>query len=761
MGNQTTESLERPRNIVLIILLAVFILLSAFQKQRWDTDIFWALKSGQWIIENLEVPKSDPFSYTFEGEPWIDFTWGFQVIAYLFYTYLGGWHGIFFLQLAITSLSFFLIYKNLKLLSSGRVWLCIILVYLVFATSLGRFFIRPHLFAYLFVSLYLFLMGIYETRGKYIWSLLALQILWVNIHSSFMLGILIVWAYTIGALIDCIRDKGLSFEIPPKLKPLIYVSILLPIVSVVNPYGWKLAVFPFVHQGGENVEALRHILEWKRATLKELVFYLYPLPINFFTFKVLLFGAAAAIFMNRRLLKTRDVILLAGAFYMAATHVRWVALFAYFAAPILASNTARYLNESGREPVTLKKSVWMLNIFLAVFLITDYSYVKDRAQYGAGIKRGVYPEGTVSFIKSEDIEGNIYNEYVFGGYLIHNDIKVFIDGRTPTVYSPYFFWTMRLVNEPERWKRLVEEHDIKVALVMINDEFCKKLWKDERWVPVSFDDVSVLYLRDVGENNRTISRWGFESLNPCGGSARYELGEDEDTLKKMRAELKRALGHLSDSGLEGRVSRPHRLLGLVDTELDYLFEAVEELGRALEARDEPFIHYDLALALGKLKNYDEAVASFRNAVKMKRGFSKGYLGLGLTYHDMKDHESAVKYLEKYINMTGDESEQSAYKTLGLSCFELRRFDCAARYLRRAAFTTVDQQELANIYYYTGNALFELGDYKGGTIYYSKAIELEPEYKGVLKSLSESLEEMGRTDEAAAISDIIGKGEDKI
>ena len=78
---------------IFLAALGALILVISFQKQHWDSDILWALKSGEWILERLEVPTTDPFSYTFGGKPWVDFTWGFQVLARLFYDYLGGWTG--------------------------------------------------------------------------------------------------------------------------------------------------------------------------------------------------------------------------------------------------------------------------------------------------------------------------------------------------------------------------------------------------------------------------------------------------------------------------------------------------------------------------------------------------------------------------------------------------------------------------------------------------------------------------------------------
>ncbi len=488
-------------------------------------------------------------------------------------------------------------------------------------------------------------------------------------------------------------------------------------------------------------------MEWSRVPLQELLFYLYPVPLNMFAFKILLISAALSLVANFKRVNVRDVLLISAAFYMAATHIRWVPLFAYFAAPVVALNASRYLESSGRESPYLNMGFRLFNIFLVAFLTLNFLYVKDRTLYGVGLKSGVYPEGTVSFMKKENIGGNLYNEYVFGGYLIHNGFKVFIDGRTPTVYSPYFFWKTRLIETPARWKRLAEEYGINASLVKLNNKFCEAVWKDGEWVPVMFDDVSALYLRDVEENASTISKWGFE-LNPCSNAPRYELPGEQTELKRMREELGKVIIYYAGAGLSTKIARPHRLLGLVDMELgdEYLEEAATEFARSLEIIEDTRTRYDLGLALGKLKRYEEAVIAFEKTLKM----AKGHLGIGLTYHDMGDHAMAVEYLEKYVVLADDETEYLGYRALGLSCFELGRFECAARNLKRAAFITDVKKELAEIYYHTGNSFVELGDFNMGSFYYRKAIEAEPEYRGVLSALYDSFKEQGRPGPARAV-----------
>ncbi|MBI5598184.1 MAG: tetratricopeptide repeat protein [Deltaproteobacteria bacterium] len=755
MGNRDAGRARRNLDFILLALLGVLLFLAAFQRQRWDSDIFWALKSGEWIFKNLAVPITDPFSHTAYGSPWIDFTWGFQVIARFFYAGLGGWYGLFFLQLTVTALTVFFLYLNLRLLcGGGKSWMVVPLLYLAFTASHGRFFIRPHLFEYLFVSVYLYILNLWEKNpsSRSIFILLPLQVLWVNVHSSFILGIFIAGAYVLSRFVEDVRKNGFRSDISAGLKIIAMVAFLLPAVSLVNPYGFRLVEFPFVHFTGENADALRYIDEWTMPGFKDLLFYFNPFALDVFAFKLLLSAALVSFVLNRRGLKPGGVLLFSAALYMAIMHNRWVQLFPWFVAPVIAAQAAAYPEgrTTGGGGKALRVAAILSAAFFAAALLYGFS-AKGRENLGVGLKKGVYPEGTVSFINREGVRGNIYNEYIFGGYLVYNDIRVFIDGRTPTVYSPYLFWTARVAEASGRWPRLVEDYGIDMALVKTRHDFCGKLREDKNWAPVMFDDVSVLYLKRGGRQDGIIEKWGLESLDPCDNESRYKLPEDTDGLKKMRDEAKRVAGYFSSGDMAGRVARPLRMLGLVDTGLggEYLPMAVEELGRAVEINDDPYTRYDLGVALGKLKRYDEAVESFKKAASA--GFGKGYLGMGVEYYDMKDYKGAADMLEKYVEMAGDMSEREALSALGFSCFELKRFDCAGRNLKRAAFVTDDPKELGRIYYHIGNADLETGAYTEAAFHYARAIEVEPQYAGVLKALAEDLKKGGKTEAAQSVS----------
>ena len=749
----TTHRFEKDYRTLYALLLFIFcilVFLGAYQKQHWDTDIFWALKSGEWIMGNMDVPRLDPFSYTFPDKEWIDFTWGFQAVAHLFYTKLGGWTGLFILQVTLTFATFYLIFKNIALLSSRRLWFTLALVFLVYANARVRYIIRPQLFAYFFIVLYFYILTLFMKgegkQNRYLLILLPLHILWVNLHSSFILGIFIVGAYGAGEFIEERVSNGIFSRPSAKTIWLIIAGLLLPIVSLINPYGYKLAFFPLIHMGGENADALKHIGEWTPIRLKEMLFYIYPYPLHHFAAKVIFYGTVIGFVLNRRRLKLRDFIMIIPVAYMAISHIRWLVVFVLFAAPILAANLSGYMDRTERLGGKKVSISMVVSIVVALLFIYEYAFVYDRANVGLGLKKGYYPEGTVKFLKDNRLRGNIFNSYIFGGYLIYHypENKVFIDGRTPTVYSPYHFWTARLVSEEKSWKRLQEDHGIDMALVAITQSMCADLLKDSEWVPVNFDDASVLFLKDVESNGEAISRWGFHHVDPCDTGERYTLPEAPEKLALMKAELNDYDPEWVDS------SRFHRLKGLIGMEQggkEKLEEALSELELAMDITYDPLVFYDVGLVLIKLQRYGEALTAFEKTIGFDKKFDRGYYGMGLSHYYNSDFENAYKYFRKHLDLAGDKSEELTYKLLGLSAFNIREYERAAIYLKRAAFLNDEPKTLANIYYFLANSHLETGELAKSTTYYQKAISLEPEYRLVIRALASDFKAQGRKEDS--------------
>ncbi len=63
--------------LVLLMLGATFALGC---QELYDSDIWWHVRSGQWIWEHRQIPRLDPFTFTSSDRLWIDLHWVFQVL---------------------------------------------------------------------------------------------------------------------------------------------------------------------------------------------------------------------------------------------------------------------------------------------------------------------------------------------------------------------------------------------------------------------------------------------------------------------------------------------------------------------------------------------------------------------------------------------------------------------------------------------------------------------------------------------------------
>ena len=61
-----------------------------------DPDVWWHLRSGQWILQNRRLPTVDPFTFASADREWIDLHWGFQIVLALAHR-LGGVAGMILL----------------------------------------------------------------------------------------------------------------------------------------------------------------------------------------------------------------------------------------------------------------------------------------------------------------------------------------------------------------------------------------------------------------------------------------------------------------------------------------------------------------------------------------------------------------------------------------------------------------------------------------------------------------------------------------
>jgi hypothetical protein len=107
------------------------------------------------------------------------------------------------------------------------------------------------------------------------------------------------------------------------------------------------------------------------------------------------------------------------------------------------------------------------------------------------------PEAALRAARYEGLTGPVYNEYDFGGYLIAEGVKTFIDGRTDQLFLDGFFTAENEALKSRHsgdFDRLLARHGVTWALVRTRSSATRHL-EALAWRKVYADSVAAVYAR--------------------------------------------------------------------------------------------------------------------------------------------------------------------------------------------------------------------------------------------------------------------------
>jgi len=390
----------------LVLALSAILLVGLFSTELRDSDFWWHLKTGQYLVEHRALPVPDPFAYTtslardaYSGESVVrrfnlTHEWLSQVILYGLFR-AGGFAAIVLWRaLMLGSICGFAGWiawrRTASFYRSVAVALAAAAVVVDFALD------RPFLFTYLFLALTL---AILESR-RHFWLLPPLLLIWANCHGGFFLGWFTIAVYAV-------RDRRLWLP-----------GTLAILASCLNPNGYRVIQVLIAYRGSSMQSKL---LEWAAPDL-------WPPD----AFSSLLVAAAAVLLWARRAVRLSDWLLFAGFAVMALTAQRNTILIGFLAPILIAS----YI--PGKRPLPAFAPYVASALLLAGLAV---GMVRGRFfQFRAAEWR--FPAGAADFLRAHQVRGRMFNTYEFGGYLMWRlwpDERVFIDGRalSEAVFSDY------------------------------------------------------------------------------------------------------------------------------------------------------------------------------------------------------------------------------------------------------------------------------------------------------------------------------------
>ena len=200
-----------------------------------DSDSFWQIGIGQWIIGHAAMPYADFYSFTRAGQPWLSNAWLSQVLYAIAYAH-HGWTGVVVLAaLAVAAaLAIFVHLLEPHVEPAHR----ILLAMLALALSWHHLLARPHLLALpVMVAWAGALIAAADRRAAPPWLALPLIALWANLHGGFVLGLALIAPVALEALWTSDADKRIAVAMRWAT-----FGIAALAASCCTPYGWNTLV---------------------------------------------------------------------------------------------------------------------------------------------------------------------------------------------------------------------------------------------------------------------------------------------------------------------------------------------------------------------------------------------------------------------------------------------------------------------------------------------------------------------------------------
>lgn len=240
------HTMRNGQRLITLLLTALAFVLACVEVQ--DTDLWWHIRSGQWILTQHRVPQLDPFTFASGDRPWIDVQWGFDVVAAIAYG-LGGVGALVLLTAAVSSAAFFLILTARR--ADGPSWLVNLCWLVALFTVSARFTPRPETLSFLYIAAFLAILLRSERQPALLWLIPPLQVLWANTHALSILGPFLLGCglFDRASVVDANRGLnhpgGVETDLKRRRRVLVWVTVFSLLACLATPYGWRGAIFPF------------------------------------------------------------------------------------------------------------------------------------------------------------------------------------------------------------------------------------------------------------------------------------------------------------------------------------------------------------------------------------------------------------------------------------------------------------------------------------------------------------------------------------
>ena len=487
MRSRTTPDLPRwlPSPIAIHVVVLGILLYAAFlSKGPWDSDFYWHIQTGR-LIAAGDFPRTDPFSFTWGGQPWTLHEWLGELIIAVLVDGIGYLGAVLIFAavpvVAVAILAVALHRLGLRTLAVAGATALTALLIIPYAT------IRPQALSWvMFALLVAGLVHLRPDRRRWTLALVPLFVLWANLHGLWVVGLVVLAAYavmTVFGMTPMAQAKGWALAMVP----------LAMAGTVLTPEGPGLLLYPLRYVDAGDWGAA-NITEWQSPDFHDPAHW--PLVI---------YMAAVAVFGRWRVPWWMSLLAFMG-IAMTLFALRNGPVAAILGAPALAVGIDAALRDwrpHRREPsprIARQRRIMEL-VLGALIAVAGVIIFVPRDLMGAvraSIERELPVQG-VELLQERVPSGRILAEYGWGGYVIgqmyDSGARVMVDGRND-MYDDAILTEYGLVRDADPgWAEVADRYEVDALIFPPYRAITKGPAEDEGWCEVHRDENEVVYLR--------------------------------------------------------------------------------------------------------------------------------------------------------------------------------------------------------------------------------------------------------------------------
>lgn len=478
--------------VVCLALLAVFTMAVRISA---DTDTWWHLAAGRWMVEHRQLLEGDPFSWTRAGQEWINPSWLAQLLLYGTHR-LAGLPGLNLLTALMVTLALGSVWPIMEGPGLLRAFV------LVGAASVSAVYwsARPQIVSFALAGACLLLLEKGRDDRRWWLMLPGLMALWANVHGGFAIGLLLIGVHFGGELVDAIVERltgraGWSTIWLQRKAVILTLLVVLAISAVsvaLNPYGLRLVAYPVQTVSLGTLQAA--IDEWQSPDFHQ--------P-DTLPFLAMLAVTILVIAVSPKRRTGREMLLFALLAALALVARRNLALFALCLAPTVARHTwallepwaarGRWANAKRLRPRAERvvNSLVLGFLLLAALAKMMEPLSPERNQQAV---REQQPLDAIAFLQTAQPPGPLFHSYTWGGYLIWDVwplYATFADGRTDLFGDQVLSDYVRIWNANAGWEDRLQSYGARLAMVERYAPVVGEM-KDAGWLVLHSDSQAVI-----------------------------------------------------------------------------------------------------------------------------------------------------------------------------------------------------------------------------------------------------------------------------